>query len=356
MTNFVQETSNENLVKKDGLVPSASGLNTTIYRLPVGSSEKVAAILVDSETGNVDIRASDSTSLVKVDARNKKVFLGDTDIIAGIERAKEIANDASSVALKDIKQNGLYLQHNKKLTTRQDGQLLIDGKVFKGEKGNPGVNGRNGRDGRDGIDGKNGKDGSNGVNGRDGKSITGPAPRVERFARNGKSGVAITGSNGTQHIYDGPKGENAPNVNGDLENLQEIARSRKLQESVKHQSDPFTRFAITDKVYIDAAKHWENENIIVNVQLKNFKVEGRTNNESGFILRLKKSDGRHSDTFYEMDIKRYSSHDINYFSESLTFLEKWQNKREYWVEIESIDPHGRLKITYDEIKVSATRL
>ena len=213
MTNFVKETSNENLVKKDGLVPSASGLNTTIYRLPVGSSEKVAAILVDSETGNVDIRASDGTSFVKVDARNKKAFLGDTDIIAGIEGAKDIASNASSVALQDIRQNGLYLQHNKKLTTREDGQLLIDGRVFKGEKGEAGPtpdieetsNGVKIKGGNQELVVKHGDPGA-----------TGPAPSVERFDQDGRTGVAITGENGTKPVYDGEKGENAPGVEADI--------------------------------------------------------------------------------------------------------------------------------------------
>ena len=234
MTNFVKETSNENLVKKDGLVPSASGLNTTIYRLPVGSSEKVAAILVDSETGNVDIRASDGTSFVKVDARNKKAFLGDTDIIAGIEGAKDIASNASSVALQDIRQNGLYLQHNKKLTTREDGQLLIDGEVFKGEKGETGPT----PDIEEASDGVKIKGGNQELTVKHGDpGATGPAPSVERFDHDGRTGVAITGQNGTEHVYDGEKGENAPGVEEDVRKINNILGSHRLYSKYGNRID-----------------------------------------------------------------------------------------------------------------------
>ena len=157
MTNFVQETENINPARGNGLVPTKSGSNNAIYRLPLGSSQRVASVLVDSETGNIDIRATDGTSFIKIDAKNKKAYFGDTDVVKGIADAQETADGAAAVALNDIILNGLTLQHGIKITTREDKQLLINGKVFKGEKGEPGKDGEQGPRGPEGPRGPRGE-------------------------------------------------------------------------------------------------------------------------------------------------------------------------------------------------------
>ena len=91
---FVPESVNTSPAYGDGLVPNKSGSNPTIYRIPLGTNQRIPAILVDSESGNVDIRSTDGKSFVKIDAQNKKAYLKDFDIEESVKNAEKLADEA----------------------------------------------------------------------------------------------------------------------------------------------------------------------------------------------------------------------------------------------------------------------
>ena len=208
---FVPESVNTSPAYGDGLVPNKSGSNPAIYRIPLGTNQRIPAILVDSESGNVDIRSTDGKSFVKIDAQNKKAYLKDFDIEESVKNAEKLADEAPGLTLDQIIKNGLVLQDGQKLTTTKDGQLLINGKVFKGEKGEKGDSGKDGSDGRDGTNGLNGKDGIDGKDGSAGpQGKQGPQgdPGIDgKDGRNGADG--LNGKDGST----GPQGEQGPQGN-----------------------------------------------------------------------------------------------------------------------------------------------
>ena len=208
---FVPESVNTSPAYGDGLVPNKSGSNPAIYRIPLGTNQRIPAILVDSESGNVDIRSTDGKSFVKIDAQNKKAYLKDFDIEESVKNAEKLADEAPKLTLDQIIKNGLVLQDGQKLTTTKDGQLLINGKVFKGEKGEKGDSGKDGSDGRDGTNGLNGKDGIDGKDGSTGpQGKQGPQGNPGIDGKDGRNGVdGLNGKDGST----GPQGEQGPQGN-----------------------------------------------------------------------------------------------------------------------------------------------
>lgn len=206
MKNAVEElaTSASSVMNKNGM-RGTTGKNPSFFRTTQNGEIK-CWMAVDSETGKIDIRDDEQNTLLEIDGRSKKAILAGLDIGQGITEAKESAQNANALIsdlksdvseidqkartaqisadqaledaasagpllLKKIRQEGLELSHNQRLTSREDGQLLINGKVFKGEKGETGksgTDGKDGRNGRDGVDGKNGKDGKDGLKGDQG--------------------------------------------------------------------------------------------------------------------------------------------------------------------------------------------
>ena len=206
MKNAVEElaTSASSVMNKNGM-RGTTGKNPSFFRTTQNGEIK-CWMAVDSETGKIDIRDDEQNTLLEIDGRSKKAILAGLDIGQGISEAKESAQNANTLisdlksdvseidqkartaqisadqALEDaasagplllnkIRQEGLELSYNQRLTSREDGQLLINGKVFKGEKGETGksgTDGKDGRNGRDGVDGKNGKDGKDGLKGDQG--------------------------------------------------------------------------------------------------------------------------------------------------------------------------------------------
>ena len=59
--------------------------NFVIYR-----NQDKPSIVIDKKTGNIDIRAEDGTSFLKIDAKNKKLYIGDWDILDTKEIQKQI--------------------------------------------------------------------------------------------------------------------------------------------------------------------------------------------------------------------------------------------------------------------------
>ena len=104
--------------------------------------------------------------------------------------------------ISELKFNNVIKNYDQKLTTTKDGQLLINGKVFKGEKGEKGDSGKDGSDGRDGTNGLNGKDGANGLDGKDGRNgVDGANGRDGRDGIDGKNGKdGLKGDQGPQGI------------------------------------------------------------------------------------------------------------------------------------------------------------
>ena len=81
------------------------------------------------------------------------------------DQAIEDAAEVQPAVLKKLREEGLELQHKQRLTARQDGQLLINGNVFKGEKGEQGEKGDQGIQGVQGIQGEKGDTGEKGESG-----------------------------------------------------------------------------------------------------------------------------------------------------------------------------------------------
>ena len=79
------------------------------------------------------------------------------------DQAIEDAAEVQPAVLKKLREEGLELQHKQRLTTREDGQLLINGKTFKGEKGDQGIQGVQGIRGIQGKKGDNGEKGESGA-------------------------------------------------------------------------------------------------------------------------------------------------------------------------------------------------
>ena len=209
----------ENAVEK--LPPSASGVmfkngmrgtagnNPSFFRT-TEEGEIKCWMAVDAETGAIDIRDENEKTLIEINAKTKKVFLAGLDLGKGIEDAQGSADSANEevsqaredlenirekvrvaqvaadqaiedaaevqpAVLKKLREEGLELQHKQRLTTRQDGQLLINGKVFKGEKGEQGIQGVQGIQGIKGEKGNAGYQGIQGIQGvpgRDADEVT----------------------------------------------------------------------------------------------------------------------------------------------------------------------------------------
>ncbi|MFK7822795.1 MAG: hypothetical protein AB8G05_01460 [Oligoflexales bacterium] len=162
--------------------------NQSFYRKD-NRGNKYCWMAVDANTGNVEFKDLNGKSLLFINAEKGKLIVpgnpsvdlqkeAPDDLIGKIAYEAKRLEIAPQKTLDQISKDGLMLQANQKLTTRQDGQLLINGKVFKGEKGDK--------------------------------------PYVERIY----DGVRITGSNGTATVKDGPKGENAPDVKPRIEALE----------------------------------------------------------------------------------------------------------------------------------------
>ena len=223
MKNAVEElaTSASSVMNKNGM-RGTTGKNPSFFRTTQNGEIK-CWMAVDSETGKIDIRDDEQNTLLEIDGRSKKAILAGLDIGHGISEAKESAQNANTLIsglrsdvseidqkartaqisadqaledaasagpllLKKIRQEGLELSHNQRLTSREDGQLLINGKVFKGEKGETGksgTDGKDGRNGRDGVDGKNGKDGKDGPKGDQGpQGIPGTSKFIDCYQCN----------------------------------------------------------------------------------------------------------------------------------------------------------------------------
>jgi len=193
----------------ENLPPSASGVmfkngmrgtsgnNPSFFRT-TEEGEIKCWMAVDSETGAIDIRDENEKTLIEINAKTKKVFLAGLDLGRGIEEAQESADSANGevsqarediedvrekvrvaqvaadqaiedaaevqpALLQKIRDEGVELQHKQRLTTRQDGQLLINGKVFKGKKGDQGIQGVQGIQGIQGEKGNTGEKGESGA-------------------------------------------------------------------------------------------------------------------------------------------------------------------------------------------------
>ncbi len=225
MENAVEEiaTSASSVMNKNGM-RGTTGKNPSFFRTTQNGEIK-CWMAVDSENGKIDIRDDEEKTLLEIDARSKKAILAGLDIGHGIKEAKESAENANILisdlktevsdidqkartaqisadqALEDaasaqpailqkIRQDGLELQHDQRLTTRDDGQLLINDRVFKGEKGATGPKGDQGIQGSQGMHGEQGVQGIQGVRGPKGDSGT--------DGKNGKDGAK--GDQGPQGI------------------------------------------------------------------------------------------------------------------------------------------------------------
>ena len=203
MSNAVEElsTSASGVMTKNGM-RGTSGKNPSFFRT-TEEGEIKCWLAVDSETGTIDIRDENEQTLVEINAATKKVILSGLDIGKGIEDAKESATNANEevsqarediedvkekvrtaqvaadqaiedaaevqpAVLKKLREDGLELQHKQRLTTRKDGQLLINGNVFKGEKGEQGEQGEKGDQGIQGVQGIQGIQGEKGDTGDQG--------------------------------------------------------------------------------------------------------------------------------------------------------------------------------------------
>ena len=198
----------------ENLPPSASGVmfkngmrgtsgnNPSFFRT-TEEGEIKCWMAVDSETGAIDIRDENEKTLIEINAKTKKVFLAGLDLSRGIEEAQESADSANEevsqaredlenirekvrvaqvaadqaiedaaevqpAVLKKLREEGLELQHKQRLTARKDGQLLINGIAFKGEKGEQGEKGEKGDQGIQGVQGIQGIQGEKGNTGDQG--------------------------------------------------------------------------------------------------------------------------------------------------------------------------------------------
>jgi hypothetical protein len=167
-----------------------TGRNPSFYRT-ASNGQSYCWLAVDSETGTLDFRAEDGTSLFVLDAVNKKMILDNLDLKEHIDssfnNAIETGRSAQQTAdqvleqVDLIKTEGLQLQHSQNLSATKAGQLTLNGKIFKGEKGetgedgpqgDPGTDGRQGKEGEPGKDGKEGRAGTDGQNGQDADEVT----------------------------------------------------------------------------------------------------------------------------------------------------------------------------------------
>ncbi len=205
------------MLTKNGM-RGTTGKNPTFFRTNESGDTK-CWIAVDSETGTVDIRDENEQTLLEINGKSKKAILSGLDLSKGITDAQESADSANTAIsqakddiqavkekaraaqrtadqaveeaaevhpeiLQNLREEGLELQHEQRLTARKDGQLLVNGKVFKGEKGetgdkgkngDPGIQGPEGPQGEPGIDGQEGLRGIQGEKGKNGlKGDKGP--------------------------------------------------------------------------------------------------------------------------------------------------------------------------------------